>query len=841
MLRRFTPILALVCGLATLPVLAAGQDAVPSPAEVLGYGIGERFTDYHGVREYVRVLAEASPQAELRVYGTTPQHRELLQLVVARSHHLQRLDEILARNRELLYPETSAARAAEIARTNPGVVYFSYGVHGNESSSPEAAMWTAWDLVREASGLEGVLDSLVVVIDPNSNPDGRERYVQWFRQTTGGTPNVSPQSREHWEPWPGGRFNHYLFDLNRDWAWATQPETQARLATWGSWNPQVHVDFHEMGFESTYFFFPAVDPINPIYPDFILDWGRRFGEGNAAAFDDRGWPYFTEESFDLFYPGYGDSWPSLVGAVGMTYEQAGHGRAGLAIERSWGDTLTLAQRAEQHRIAGHATLRTAAFGKTAMLEEFARDQRAIGRGEPDVLLVAGSDPTALDALADHLLRQGIEVERASRSFRTRASAYPGYASRSDFPEGTLRVRARQPRGRLATTLLQPETELRAEYSYDISAWSLPYAYGVEAHRVSGATNAAWQRVQSVGPQGREGVAPPALGYLVAPGDAAAAAVIRFLAEGGRAGVLTREATFEGRAWPAGTWFLPAARNPDLQRRAGEAGLGGHAVPVARGLSEEGIDLGSNRVRPATLPRVATLSGEGISATSFGSLWFYLEQEVEMPHDALWASDLERLDLSQYDVIVMPEGGGRAFTDQGRDALQGWVEAGGRLVAFGSGASTVAGWWDIARREISPSEGDERERFLRGRRDREADAWYGNVPGTVLPARMDPAHPLAWGAGAPAENGDIFLLHRGTLVFEPAAGVETAIHFPGELQRISGMISQENLAHLSEGSWAITKRQGQGSVVLFAGDPLFRLIWRSTHPVFLNAVLLGPDF
>jgi hypothetical protein len=409
---------------------AAAQQAPPSPADVLGYQLGERFTPYAGVQRYARALAEASPLVDYRPYGTTPEGRELLQLVIASPQNLQRLDQIVAANAELTRPETSAERARQIAESNPAVVYFSYGVHGNESSSSEAALYTAWDLARGAPEVAGVLDSLVVIIDPATNPDGRDRYVGWFSSVVGAEPNVNPQAREHREPWPGGRFNHYLFDLNRDWSWGTQPETRARLATWWRWNPQVHVDFHEMFYNSSYFFFPAAAPINPIYPQHILDWGKRFGQGNASAFDQFGWDYYSGEAFDLFYPGYGDSWPSLTGAVGMTYEQAGHGAAGIAIQQESGDTLTLHDRAQHHRTSGQATLRTAAAGKSRLLTDYAAAARTAGVGEQDFLLVPGDDPTRIEALVAHLRQQGIQVERASAGFSTRATAYPGWEGRS---------------------------------------------------------------------------------------------------------------------------------------------------------------------------------------------------------------------------------------------------------------------------------------------------------------------------------------------------------------------------------------------------------------------------
>lgn len=821
------------------PTLHA-QAAPPSPEEVLGYELGEHFTDYDGVRRYSLALADASPLVEYRAYGTTPERRELFQLVIASPEHRARLDAILAANAELTRPGTSAARAAEIARTNPAVVYFSYGVHGNESASSEAALWTMWDLARGAPAVDGVLDSLVVIIDPVTNPDGRDRYVQWYRSVVGAEPNPDPQAREHREPWPGGRFNHYLFDLNRDWAWATQPETRARFATWDVWNPVVHVDFHEMGYNSSYFFFPAADPINPIYPAHVLEWGARFGRGNAAAFDVEGWEYFTGDSYDLFYPGYGDSWPSLVGAIGMTYEQGGSGAAGLAIETARGDTLTLRDRATHHWTAGNATLRTAAAGKAQLLRDYAASQRSTGEGEPDVLLVPGEDPAPVLALVDHLLRQGIEVERAGAAFRAGAEPYPAMSSRREFPAGTYRVRARQPRGRLATTLLQPRTTLNAEYSYDISAWSLPYAYGVEAHQARGGVGSGWTSVAAPGGEAVAAGVPAAAaayGYLVAPGGVGAARIAAFLGRGGRARVLSRPATFEGRRWPAGTWFIPARGDASVQARLTEAELGAVAVPVSTGLAEDGPDLGSNYVRGVEMPRIAVLSGDGVAATSFGAHWFFLEQMAGIPFTALNARDLSRADLGEYGVVVIPGASGTALDEAGRTRLREWVEGGGRVVAVASGAELAAEIFDVEIREAEDQDPPV-EALLAGREERERRDWEGEMPGAILPVRIDPAHPLTWGAASAVTGDTIFVLNQGGRAFEPAERLEAAAYFPADLDAVSGVISRENLDRLAQSAWLVTRRVGSGSIVLFADDPLFRLFWHAAHPLYLNALLLG---
>ena len=818
---------------------ALAQQAPPSPAQVLGYELGEEFTPYAGVREYARALDAASDRVAYRPYGRTNEGRELFQLVVATPRNHARLDAILAANAELARG-AAPERARQIAAENPAVVYFSYGVHGNESSSSEAAMWTAWDLAREAPEVRGVLENVVVVIDPVANPDGRDRYVNWYRSVRGVRPDPSPQAREHREPWPGGRFNHYYFDLNRDWSWGTQVETRSRLATWWRWNPQVHVDFHEMGYNSSYFFFPAAAPINPIYPEYILEWGKRFGQANARAFDQNGWAYYTGEAFDLFYPGYGDSWPSLTGAVGMTYEQAGHGAAGQAIEQESGDTLTLRDRATHHRTSGNATLRAAAEGKAQLLSDYASAARTAGVGENDFLLVPGDDPSRIEGLVAHLRRQGIEVERAGSGFSARATAYTGFPARQQFPAGTYRVRARQPLGRLAVTLLQQETELKASYSYDVSAWSLPYAYGVAAYRVAPGTGAGWSSVSE--PAGEPAARPApaaAYGYLVPPGEGASAAVLRFLEAGGRARVLVKPSTFAGRRYPAGTWFIPARGNDSLQARATRAGLGAYAAVVASGLSEGGIDLGSDNVPTVKLSRVALVAGEGVSPTSFGAHWFFLERELGMPVDVVQASDLGGLDLSEYDVLIFPDAAGRVVRGA-EEALKTWLQRGGRLVAVGGAAQAAAAMAEIKMREAPRADsGDARARWLAGREEREQREWRAEVPGTILPLRLDPAHPLAFGAGLDGRPDESFVLHQGTTVFEPAEGVESVAYFPANPARISGVISPQNLRNLGQGAWVVSKRMGQGSVVLFAGDPLFRLFWRSTQPLYVNAILLGP--
>ena len=833
-------------------VPAAGQTgSVPSPADVLGYELGARFTDHGAIVRYVDAVVTAAPdRTRLHEYGTSTEGRPLLQLAVGRADLLARLDEILAANAELTALETTEARARAIAADNPAIVYFSYGIHGNESSSSEAALYTIWDLLRGAPEVAGVLDSVIVVIDPAVNPDGRERYVQWYRQARGVTPNPRPAAREHHEPWPGGRFNHYLFDLNRDWAWATQQETRARIATWPRWNPQVHVDFHEMSAEASYFFFPAAAPINPLYPSHILAWGERFGAANAAAFDQHGWAYFTAESYDLFYPGYGDSWPALLGTIGMTYEQAGSGRAGLVYERRDDTLLTLADRAQHHRTTGHATLRTAALGKSDLLLDYAAFHRDVGRDHPDILLVPDADGGRLRALASLLATQGIAIEQATREFSVDARPHAGTPARGRFPAGTLLIRARQPRGLLAATLLRPDVTLDATFSYDVSAWSLPFAFGVEAHSVGRAPAGPWAPYapsvqgdpvagQTTASTARAAVPAATYGWVLPASFESWKAVARYVRAGGRATVIGDPIRIAGQSFAAGAIFLPRLGVDSFDVRIARASLSPAAVPIATGRTSEGPDLGTGESYSVRAPRVALLSGQGVSPTSLGAHWFFLDRTLGLDYDLLDADRVARTELRDYDVIIAPELARSALGDAGVEALTAFVRSGGTLIAVGSAARSVgAPLAEIELREPEEHPEEARlERALRGRELRELEAFEEDVPGTILRTRLDTAHPLAFGAGT--GDGDLHILHSGGAVFEPNEDFETVAHFPAGLEKVSGVISARNLATLSRASWLAMRDVGSGRVILFADDPLFRHFWYGTFQPFTNALLLGP--
>ncbi|MCU0383872.1 MAG: M14 family metallopeptidase, partial [Cyclobacteriaceae bacterium] len=311
---------------------------IKSPDEFLDFNRGERFTRHHEMVQYFKYVDAQLSNVQVYEYGKTYEDRPLLYTIITSEENFKKLEEIRKDNLIRAGVLAGTPSSSKIA-----IVWMSYNVHGNEASAMEAAITTLYELCTSAKAKEW-LKNTVVIIDPCINPDGRDRYANFNNAFSNTTPNTNGESAEHREPWPGGRPNHYWFDLNRDWAWLQQKESAARIPVYNQWLPHVHVDFHEQGYNSPYYFAPAAEPYHPV----ISKWQREFqhiiGKNNAKYFDNNGWLYFTKEVFDLYYPSYGDTYPTYSGAIGMTYEQAGSGYAGLSILTEEGDPLTLEQR-----------------------------------------------------------------------------------------------------------------------------------------------------------------------------------------------------------------------------------------------------------------------------------------------------------------------------------------------------------------------------------------------------------------------------------------------------------------------------------------------------------------
>ena len=819
---------------ALLVLLASGAAAqVPSPEAFLGYSLGERFTPHHRVMDYVEAVAEASPRVMLEPYGESVEGRPLVTLTVA----AEGVDvEAVRRSR------VDASRGRGGGPLMP-VVWLSYNVHGNESVSTEAAMATLHALASGDPAATG-LDRAVVVMDPCLNPDGRERYVNAYRQRRGAQADPDPAAWEHEEPWPGGRFNHYLFDLNRDWAWGTQPETRQRLRRYQRWLPSVHVDFHEQGVDSPYYFAPAAEPFH----DAITDWQRelqnRIGAANAEVFDATNRLYFTREVFDLLYPGYGDTWPTFNGAVGMTYEQGGSGRAGLAIVTAEGDTLTLARRIANHTDTGLATVRATAADAERVSREFAA---YFARGAEEAsggttaYVVRGTEDR-LRSLRELLDLQNIRYRLSRREQEARGVRYAGGLARPTdrqrltLRDGDLVIPMDQPARALAHVLLQPEPTLADSLTYDVTAWALPYVYGLEGWALDTPVEAVPVTPLPPRPPIYNGDTPYA--YAV---DWSGPRSARFLARLLREGVGVRIAPEPFEA--SGVQF---ARGALLVTRAGNAGVGGRfdqlisnvaavtgkdPVPVESGFAASGADLGSNRVGFVRAPEVAVMTEAPVSPTALGEVWSLFDQTWEYPLTLLSAETFSMTDLDDVDVLILPDGGWNGWLSEERAAgLRGWVRGGGRLIAL-ERAATALGRRDgfgLTARE-APAPDTSAEARLQPYAERARRRAAGDTPGAVFRVQMDGTHPLAYGY----PDWTYVLRRRVAPVEFLASGWNVGVIRDGA--PAAGFAGTDARQRLTDTLVFGVESVGRGQVVYLVDSPLFRGFWRDGELLMANAV------
>jgi hypothetical protein len=716
------------------PGAGAYDPKVPTPQAVLGYEIGTYHTTYAGLERWLNALRGVDRVRIVR-YGESVERHPLYLIIISSPQNLARLDEIRAGMRRLTDPRTtSEAEAASLAASLPAVAWLNHGNDGNESAAFEAAILTSYQL---AAGTDAttrlILDRLVTIVNPAHNPESHERFVAWYNATqVGRAGTADPAAAEHHAPWGmSTNNNHYQIDLNRDAFFVTQPETAAMVRAYGEWQPVVFVDHH--GQTKNMFFPPPAEAINLNVTKEQIDWMDRYGHAIADAFDRHGWSYYRRGRFDLFYAGFWDSWPTLNGSIGLTFETDGGGSKGLAWEREDGTILTLRDGVIRHHTAAMATLALTAERKEERLREFYRyKQTAIeeGRREPmkQVVLLPGRDPSRAALLADLLRLQRIEVLRATSPYRlSRARDYfGGGPGPREVPAGAFVVPMAQPQKRLARALLELEPGFRESFLeeeerkkrraelvgrwprdgfYDVTAWSLPLLFGVDAVWAedpppAGLAPIAGEPTYRTAPPPPD-PAPPApkpatYGYLFA-GESYAAVLLasRLLAEGFNLAVASEPFRVAGRDFGRGAFLARVERNPaTLAARvaalAAETGVEVHALGSAR--VESGPDLGEDPIVEIPAPRIAVVAAEPTDERSYGAAWFTLEARLGLPFTALRIEQLREADLRRYRTIVLPHGSPAEYQsrlgEQGIAKLKRWTEDGDTLVLI-KGAAAFA--------------------------------------------------------------------------------------------------------------------------------------------------------
>jgi hypothetical protein len=875
--------------------------AVPRPETLLGYDVGSWHTQYASQERVLLAIADAArDRVHVEEIGRTPERRVMRVFIVSAPENIARLDAIRSDLDRLADPRgANAAELNTIAARTPAVVMFSGSVHGDEVPGFEASMQLLYQLAAsEEPSTTEALRNAIVIINPSSNPDGHERFAVWYNSIAVGSPEPGSMEQQRGQPWSiYGRYNHYRFDMNRDLFASTQPEVQALIRTMQRWNPVLHADLH--GYTAQFYFAPPSSPVNANLPAGTTRWLDMVGAGNAAAFDRYGWLYYVRDIFDLYYPGYYDSWPTFSGATGTTYETDG-GPAFLK-RRDDGTLLSLRDGIAKHYVASLAAFETMAERRAERVADYLSFRReAVEAGRTGtmkrVVFLDGSDPRRAAELAAMLLRNGIEVRRASAPFTARrAHSYADdAASGMRFEAGAYVVDLAQPLGRLARTLLELDPQLdpafaraqveryhrnlergaegvREHYEfYDVTAWSLPVALGVEAYWTedAGPVTGELLRLPAEGPRIGEAL-PVAVAGGVMRGARATSAYLfsnrsqaasrlaaALLNEDFRVAIAGMPLDVGGESWPRGTFVVRVSRNEAtlheridaLARDAGVEVVGVNtAFPVTGQFS-----TGSESVVSLTAPRIALVGGDGISQTGYGAVWWTLEQRYAIPFSSVTLDALAAGDLSAYNVILVPPGNAGAIRrklDRGA-ALRMWVRNGGTLIVMGGAAAWAAD--DsvnfTSARLLAAKPADDVDATPPA--VAAADATIGVrsptataddpqfVPGSLFDVVIDRTHWLTLGFDAPRATA----LFAGSAFFLPSrTASNVAVFAPdGRLHR-AGFIWPDTERLIRGTSLVIHEPLGSGNVVLFANEPMFRGWWRSLDKLVLNAILLGPAF
>ena len=890
-MRRSRGLVVLIALYAAVPVHAQEQElapgtkydaAIPTLASVVGHDAGARITSPDAITLYLKALHAAAPErTRLVEYARTWEGRPLHVLVVGSPERIANLDEVKQGLQKLADPRRLTAGEGEaLVKRLPVVTWLMHAVHGNEISSSDAALAEAYHLLaaRGDAAVDLILRESIVLIDPLENPDGRARFIGQNLQGEAALPDAEPASVEHDEPWPGGRSNHYLFDMNRDWFAQSQPETRGRTKIFLEWFPQVVVDLHEMGSNSTYYFAPPADPLNPHVTKAQQGWFDTFGRANAQRFDARGFSYFIREVYDSFYPGYGESWPIFHGSIGMTYEQAS--ALGLRFRRDDDSILTYRDGVLQHFTAAMTTAETAARNREKLLRDFLEFRRsAIQEGERgpvrEYLLPPGADRSRSERLARLLVAQGFDVHRADEPIKL--------ASRQ-LPAGTWIIPTAQPGSRLLRNLLEPhvaqpegflkEQERRrkkrlGEQIYDVTAWSLPLAFDVEiltAERPTGVRSSpvaggdlSWTLVA-----GTTASAPPAtplpaskIGYLLPWGSATAAVVVEGLRRGIRMRTADLPFTLGGRTFPGGTVVARHSENANLAATLGAVASphGAEIVPFDSTFVEGGISLGSGFVQPLKAPAVLMAWDTPVSSLSAGWTRYVLERRYGQPVTIVRTASLARVDLTRYEVLVLPSGTYSAISGDLLRRLKDWISAGGTLITLAEASRWAAresvgllstttelkgGRPEVEQtdpkaaeaKKDAPTQPIDLEKTVQPESERP-----GALPGALLRATLDTEHWLSAGT-----DGEVQVMVEGSRVFTPIKldkGRNVATYATVDRLVASGLVWDELKPQVASKAFLIHQPLGQGHVIAFAEDPNFRAFMEGTSLLFINAVLLGP--
>ncbi|MCG2615898.1 M14 family metallopeptidase [Terrimonas sp. NA20] len=820
-----------------LPDSVSYNPAIPKPKDIVYHEVGEYHITHDRLVNYMKAVATAAPdRIKLELMGLTYEKRPQVLLVITSPKNHQRLEEIRQQHVQLTDPARSGSLNIE---NMPIVVWIGHSIHGNEQSGTNASLVTAYYLAAaQGRQIDELLENTVILFDPSFNPDGMQRFSGWVNQHRSKNLVSDPNDREFNEVWPGGRFNHYWFDLNRDWLPAIHVESQNRLEWFHKWKPNILTDHHEQGSNATFFFQPGVPSrVNPITPDKNQELTGKLGKYHAAFLDRIGSLYFTKENYDDFYYGKGSTYPDVNGAIGILFEQAssrGH------LQQTSNGLLSFPFTIRNQFVTALSTLE----GAKALRKEFLQWQRDFYRSamtESAGVAVKGyvfgdeQDKAKTFHFAEMLRRHQIEVLSVKNKFSAEGSEFK--------PGSSYVVPTNQPQYRLIRAIFEKTFTYKDSLFYDITSWTMPLAFGLPSAELSAAQYgpAAGDKITDLPKQVGELTGKSEYAYLFTWDELYAP---RALYELQQAGVTVKVATnkFEipvsgsNVSFDYGTIMIPVK-----QQRLGSAQLAEVLKGVAdrnyiriwavnSGNVNSGSDLGSSKFAPVAEPRVAMLAGAGVNATDAGEVWHLLDQRMNIPATHLEPSAFNRVEVDKYNTLIMVGG---SYNELNKEKLKSWVQAGGVLIlteeavqwAAQNGISNVS-----FKKTKAPVDSSQKAVYV----DREQVDGAQRMSGAIFGAEADLTHPLAYGY-----NQKTVSLFKANRVFmEKSKNPYATPFFYGAKPMQSGWVSRENLDAVKNSAAVVVNTVGGGRVISIADNPNFRAFWLGGSKLFMNAIFFG---
>ncbi|MFN4947356.1 MAG: M14 family metallopeptidase [Chryseotalea sp.] len=818
-----------------LPEGVSYNPSIPTPQSVIGHQVGEWHITHDRLVNYMKALDAASDRISLQVTGYTHEARPLLLLTITSAENHKNLETLRQQHVQLTDPAQSAALDVQ---KMPIVFYQGYSIHGNEASGVNAALVMAYHYAAaQGKEIESYLQNTIVLFDPCYNPDGVQRFSSWVNARKSKLISTDPNDTEHNEAWPGGRFNHYWFDLNRDWLVAQHPESQARAKTYHNWKPNVLTDHHEMGTNASFFFQPGVPSrMHPITPEKNLELTRKIGTYHAKALDNIGSFYYTQEGFDDFYYGKGSTFPDVHGAIGILFEQgSSRGHA----QESINGLLRFPFTIRNQFVTSLSSLKAV----NEMREELLNYQRqffkdAVAEASKDVTkaIVFGSakDKAKSNLLTEILIRHQIDVYKLNTSQTINGKTFD--------TESAYIIPLNQPQYKLIKSAFEKRTTFKDSLFYDISSWTLPLAFGLEYEELKTTLPMGEKITEAILNTGKRIGGKSSYAYVLEPTPYYLPRAMNRLLQNGLRLKVANDPFYntEGKKFERGSILLQVSgqeKNPEvieflLNEITTKDGIDVYAFNT--GLDYKGISLGSSSFTPVRKPEIAMLVGDGISATDAGEIWHLLDTRYEIPVTLIPVDVMNRANLSKYNTIIMPASfGNLGLTENTREKLKAWTQAGGTIIAFENALTwlTNAG---LAKFEMKKDEEKKDAPKPRPYADIEEYSGAQETSGAIFEAVADLTHPLLYGYTQnklPIFKGNNLYMEKAKNAYGNPLVFTTS-------PLLSGYISKQNYVKIKEASVIGVSALGQGRVIGFTDNLCFRAFWFGSNKMLANAIFFG---